>query len=182
MTTPSNDGPEFDLAAAFQTRQELLATTLDVTAAFTAHGTTIGDVSEADWGAMLRSFLPARYGVGPIFAVDSRDRESKQIDLAVYDRQYSPLIFEAPGSNAQFVPIECVYAAFEVEQELNATYVDYAAEHIASVRRLYRMSADVYHLQGSAPARIAPTSPFSVASSPPSVNGQTCKARQPEPA
>jgi hypothetical protein len=131
----------------------MLAASLRIPVKFTAHGTTIGDASEADWGAMLRSFLPARYGIGPIFAVDSRDHESKQIDLAVYDRQYSPLFFEAPGSNALFVPIECVYAVFEVKQEINANYVGYAAEHIASVRQLHRTSADVYHLDGMSPGK-----------------------------
>jgi len=47
----------FDLRAAFQARQRALVENLKVTASFTPHSTTIGDASEADWVAMLRSWL-----------------------------------------------------------------------------------------------------------------------------
>ncbi|MES5825141.1 DUF6602 domain-containing protein [Streptomyces sp. RG80] len=149
-----DDAPKFDLAVAYRQRQEALAAKLRIPATFTNHGTTIGDATEADWSGMLSSFLPARYGVGPIFAVDSRGGQSKQIDLAIYDRQYSPLFFQTPGSSSVlFVPAECVYAVFEIKQELNKNYVEYAADHIASVRQLYRTSADVYHLNGVSPGK-----------------------------
>lgn len=139
---------KFDLAAGYARRQDALAAALRIPASFTKHGTTIGDASEANWGEMLRTFLPARYGVGPIFAVDSKGYESQQIDLAIYDRQYSPLFFDSPGSGVLVVPVESVYAVFEVKQELNPTNLRYAAEKVSSVRRLTRTSAPVYQVDG----------------------------------
>lgn len=154
MTSNPSSTPRFDLPTAYRQRQEALAAKLRIPATFTTHGTTIGDATEADWSGMLRSFLPARYAVGPIFAVDSQGSRSEQIDLAVYDRQYSPLFFETPGcASTLFVPAECVYAVFEIKQELNAEYIGYAADKIASVRRLYRTSATVYHIDGSSPGK-----------------------------
>ena len=137
----------FDLRAAFLAKQNALLTALRVTAAFTPHGTTIGDASEVNWTAMLRSFLPARYGVGPVFAVDSRERQSHQIDVAVYDRQYAPLWFETP-SGVLFVPVESIYAAFEVKPEINRSLAEYAGEKIASVRALHRTSAPIRYVEG----------------------------------
>ena len=96
---------------------------------------------------MLRSFLPARYAVGPVFALDADGEQSEQIDLAVYDRQYSPLWFEAGGS--RFVPVESIYAVIEVKQTLNLTNLRYAADEVASVRRLSRTSAKIVDIYGT---------------------------------
>src|SRR4051812_2320079 len=95
--TNANDAKPFNLAKAFLARQQALAATLGVTASFTSHGTTIGDASEANWVQMLRSVLPTRYGISPIFAVDHQGRISEQIDIAIYDQQYAPLFFTSPA-------------------------------------------------------------------------------------
>ncbi len=147
--TPADDGltKPFDLRAAFLAKQNALRSALGVTVEFTAHGTTIGDASEANWTAMLSEFLPGRYGVGPVFVVDSLGRQSQQIDVAVYDRQYAPLWFRTPGG-VLFVPVESIYAAFEVKPEINKTLADYAGEKIASVRALHRTSARIRHAGG----------------------------------
>ncbi|MGJ9372562.1 DUF6602 domain-containing protein [Nesterenkonia sp. CF4.4] len=142
----------FDLREAFLAKQEALSMALQVTARFTQHGTTIGDASEANWTRMLREFLPGRYGIGPAFAVDSRGRQSQQIDVAVYDRQYAPLWFSTPAG-ALVVPVESMYAAFEVKPEINKPLADYAAEKIASVRALHRTSAPITHAGGVYPAQ-----------------------------
>lgn len=155
MTDPADASPAreqltnaFDLRAAFLAKQNALRTALQVTVDFTAHGTTIGDASEANWTAMLSDFLPGRYGVGPVFAVDSRGRQSQQIDVAVYDRQYAPLWFRTPGG-VLFVPVESIYAAFEVKPEINKPLSEYAADKIASVRALHRTSAPIRHAGGT---------------------------------
>jgi hypothetical protein len=106
----------------------------------TAHPTVMGDQSEQDWAAILRNFLPERYEVGPIIAVDSNGAQSEQIDVGIFDRQYSPLWFGRQGAT-RIVPVESVYAAFEVKPEMNKQYIEYAASKVASVRRLHRTSA-----------------------------------------
>lgn len=136
-----------DLKKAFLDRQKLLSAELEIPLQFTSHPTTIGDASEANWGRMLRSFLPGRYEVGPIFALDARGNQSQQVDLAVYDRQYSPLWFQSGSS--RFVPIESVYAVFEVKQNIDLQNLRYAAEKIASVRSLSRTSAKIVDIYGT---------------------------------
>ncbi len=136
-----------DLKEAFLARQKVLSTELELPLAFTSHPTTIGDASEANWVRMLKSFLPGRYEVGPVFALDAQGQQSEQIDLAIYDRQYSPLWFQAGAS--RIVPVESIYAVFEVKPEVNHEYMEYAAKKAASVRRLTRTSAKIVDIHGT---------------------------------
>jgi hypothetical protein len=113
----------------------------------TAHPTVMGDQSEQDWAAILRNFLPERYEVGSIIAVDSNGEQSAQIDVGIFDRQYSPLWFGRQGAT-RIVPVESVYGAFEVKPQMNKQYIEYAASKVASVRRLHRTSAPIIHAGG----------------------------------
>lgn len=113
----------------------------------TSHPVVMGDQSEGDWIYILRQFLPERYEVGPILAVDSTGDQSEQIDVGIFDRQYSPLWFGHQGAT-RVVPVESVYAAFEVKPDMNRGYIEYAARKIASVRRLHRTSAPIIHAGG----------------------------------
>lgn len=137
----------FDLPKAFRLQQERLLNSHASIRSVTDHPGTLGDHSEVDWVEMLSDFLPARYAVGPIFAIDSRGATSNQIDVAVYDKQYSPMWFGSKNK-VEFVPVESVYAAFEVKPMLDTTYLTYAQEKIASVRRLHRTSAAIKHAGG----------------------------------
>jgi len=96
---------------------------------------------------VLAEFLPGRYGVGPVFAVDSRGQQSQQIDVAVYDGQYAPLWFRSPGGTL-FVPVESIYAAFEIKPEINKALAKYTGDKIASVRALHRTNAPIRHAGG----------------------------------
>ncbi|AZS45302.1 hypothetical protein BWL13_02901 [Microbacterium oleivorans] len=120
---------------------------LGLTPAFTDHPGTKGDATESRWIEVLREFLPNRYGVGPIFAIDSNGGQSDQIDIAVFDQQYSPLFFEQNGIS--FVPAESVYAVCEVKPNMNKPHLDYARGKIASVRKLNRTSAAIRHAGGT---------------------------------
>ena len=100
---------------------------------------------------MLRGFVPERYCVDKATVIDSRGGRSDSIDLVVYDRHHSPLVFEQQGF--RYVPAEAVYAVFEVKQSLNAEYVAYAANKAASVRRLYRTSVAVTDIHGTTPVK-----------------------------
>jgi hypothetical protein len=62
---------------------------LGLTPEFTDHPGTKGDASESRWVEVPREFLPERYGVGPIFAIDSVGGQSDQLDIAIFDQQYS---------------------------------------------------------------------------------------------
>ena len=117
-------------------KQRTLKAKLDEGSAF-AHGTAKGDVSELNWGD-ARGFLPRRYRVSRgAFMIDSEGEQStSEIDLVIRDNYFHPRIFEAEGRS--FIPIESVYAVFEVKQKLNKAYVEQAQEKAGEVRALGR--------------------------------------------
>ena len=115
------------------------------------HPTSKGDASEAVWLALLQSYLPKRYQAEKAHVVDSKGIFSDQIDVVVFDRQYSPFIFSFEGQTV--VPAESVYAVFEAKQSINAEQVAYAQNKVASVRRLHRTSLPIPHAGGTYPAK-----------------------------
>jgi hypothetical protein len=115
------------------------------------HPGTKGDASEQVWLDMLQAYLPQRYQAASAHIVDSLGAFSDQIDVVVFDRQYSPFIFKFQGQT--IVPAESVYAAFEAKQAINAAQVEYAQKKVASVRHLHRTSLPIPHAGGTYPAK-----------------------------
>jgi hypothetical protein len=115
------------------------------------HPGTKGDASETVWLDLLQTYLPQRYQAAKAFVVDSKGDFSDQIDVVVFDRQYSPFIFLYEGQTV--VPAESVYAVFEAKQTINAELIRYAQEKVASVRRLHRTSLPIPYAGGTYPAK-----------------------------
>jgi hypothetical protein len=115
------------------------------------HPGTKGDASEAVWLEMLQTYLPMRYQAASAHVVDSTGAFSDQMDVVVFDRQYSPFIFSFQGQTV--IPAESVYAVFEAKQSINAEQVAYARSKIASVRSLHRTSLPIPHAGGTYPAK-----------------------------
>jgi hypothetical protein len=115
------------------------------------HPGTKGDASENVWISLLEKYLPKRYQAAKAHVVDSQGNFSQQIDVVVFDRQYSPFIFDYEGQT--IIPAESVYAVFEAKQTVNAALVDYAQKKVASVRRLRRTSLPIPYAQGVYPAK-----------------------------
>lgn len=113
-----------------------------------------GEATEEDWLRVLQVHLPSRYQADRAFVIDSRGECSEQIDVVIYDRQYSPLLYHY--SNQRYVPAESVYAVLEVKQDLSREHIEYAGKKAASVRRLHRTSAPVPHVEGVAKPRSLP--------------------------
>jgi hypothetical protein len=111
-----------------------------------SHPGTKGDASENVWLELFKKYLPGRYKAAKAHVVDSRGAFSQQIDVVVFDRQYSPFIFNYEDQT--IIPAESVYAVFEAKQTVNATLVDYAQKKVASVRRLHRTSLPIPHAGG----------------------------------
>jgi hypothetical protein len=116
-----------------------------------AHPTDKGDASEAAWLNMLSDYLPKRYQAARAHVVDSEGNSSRQIDILIFDRQYSPFIFKIEGST--YVPAESVYAVFEVKQTINSSHISYAQDIVASVRELHRTSLPIPHAGGTYPPK-----------------------------
>ncbi|SOC89932.1 hypothetical protein SAMN05421890_4921 [Ensifer adhaerens] len=111
-----------------------------------AHPGTKGDASEAVWLEMLQTYLPERYRADKAHVVDSEGNFSEQMDVVVYDRQYSPFIFKF--RDQLIIPAESVYAVFEAKQTINAGLVEYTHGKIASARKLKRTSLPIPHAGG----------------------------------
>ena len=58
------------------------------------HPGTKGDSLENVWIDWLRKYLPNRYCVDKAIVIDSEGQLSDQIDLVIYDRQYSPRLYD----------------------------------------------------------------------------------------
>jgi hypothetical protein len=136
-----------DLRIVFMHLQEQMIARLSANREIMCHPVTKGDSLELNWLAMLREYLPQRYTVDKAFVVDSEGTISEQIDLVVYDRQYSPFLFNQDG--AKYVPAECVYAVFEIKQSIDKPVIEYAGGKVESVRKLKRTSALIPHAGGT---------------------------------
>lgn len=116
-----------------------------------AHPGAKGDGSEKVWLELLNTYLPKRYQAANAFIVDSNGLFSDQIDVVVFDRQYSPFVFYFQGQT--IIPAESVYAVFEAKQTLNLGMIKYAQEKVKSVRNLHRTSLPIPHAGGVYPAK-----------------------------
>jgi hypothetical protein len=115
------------------------------------HPGTKGDASESVWLELLDTYLPQRYRAATAHVVDSLGAFSDQIDVVVFDRQYSPFIFSYQGQT--IVPAESIYAVFEAKQSINAAHVQYAQAKVATVRRLHRTSLPIPYANGTYPPK-----------------------------
>lgn len=115
------------------------------------HPGTKGSASEKVWLELFQTYLPQRYQAITAHVVDSQGVFSDQIDVVIFDRQYSPFIFQYEGET--IVPAESVYAVFEAKQSINASQVMYAKKKIASVRRLHRTSLPIPYAKGTYPPK-----------------------------
>ncbi|MGL3214046.1 DUF6602 domain-containing protein [Bradyrhizobium sp. BR 1433] len=146
---------------------EEISLRLERSRAAIGHPVAKGDATEGIWIELLKNYLPERYRVHRAFVIDSTDTTSQQIDIVIYDRQYTPLIFKQDGTLV--IPAESVYAVFEAKQSIDADQLDYAAGKIASVRALCRTSLPIPSAGGMQPAKPRDTS--LVASSHSKANG-----------
>jgi hypothetical protein len=116
-----------------------------------AHPSTKGDACEEAWLELFDKYLPKRYQAAKAHVVDSKGEFSDQIDVVIFDRQYSPFIFDFQGQ--KIIPAESVYAVFEAKQSITAENIRYAQDKVATVRALHRTSLPIPHAGGVYPPK-----------------------------
>lgn len=131
-------------------QQEMLYK-LDTGRSAFVHKGTIGNSTEANWIKWFDTYLPKRYKAGKGIVIDSSGTQSQQIDVIIYDVQYSYLVFRC--EDQLLIPAESVYAVFEVKQDLKKEHLEYAGNKAKSVRELYRTSAPIKHAGGEYAAK-----------------------------
>ncbi len=144
------NGEQF-LRAAFSAEQEVLQVKLKLSSASITHDGVMGDVNEQHFIEFLKKSLPKRYAVERAIVIDSNGNTSDQIDIVIFDNQYTPTLLDQ--HDHRYVPAEAVYAVFEVKPTINKTYLEYAGLKAQSVRKLERTSIPIQHAGGEYPAK-----------------------------
>ncbi|MFN4163110.1 MAG: DUF6602 domain-containing protein [Ferrovibrio sp.] len=143
---------EWSLQTLLSSLHEEIQSKLAISRKSFGHPGTKGDASELVWLELLQAYLPKRYQAEKAHVIDSNGVASDQIDVVIFDRQYSPFIFKFQEQIV--VPAESVYAVFEAKQSINADLVKYARKKISSVRKLHRTSLPIPHAGGTYPAKV----------------------------
>jgi len=160
------DSGQIDLAEVFRRVQHEMLAQLAVGRLF-EHASAAGTATEHHWIELFNRYLPKRYRTTSAFVIDSNGRRSRQVDIAIFDNLYSPLLF--PHSSGTHIPAESVYAVFEVKPTFSRQWLRDASEKAASVRALRRTSVPVITSFGRrSPIRLRRSSP---AFSPPAPSG-----------
>lgn len=131
---------ESQLASLFQGVQAKMKIEL-TNSSYLLHPVDNGDNSENTWIKFFEKYLPKRYKVSKATVIDSEGTSSDQLDIVIYDQQYSYLVFQNNGIT--YIPAESVYAAFEVKPEISNKYMEYSASKAKSLRSLKRTSASI---------------------------------------
>lgn len=121
-----------------------------------AHAGTQGSVNEDHWIDIFRAYLPKRYEVATGFVIDSRGGRSQQVDVVIFDKHFTPTLLDQ--QNHRYIPAEAVYAVFESKPHIDKSYLEYAGDKAASVRKLYRTSVSISHAGGT----YKPKEPFPI--------------------
>lgn len=78
--------------------------------------TTQGTNREEIWKSMFERIIPQKFNIErSVFIVDSKGNISNEVDLAIYDEQYTPYIFKY--GMIKFVPVEAVAAVVECKSK-----------------------------------------------------------------
>ena len=139
---------EKSLSELYSCMQEQMKADLQSSRRAFDHNPTKGEATETNWIEWMKQYLPKRYSVDKAFVIDCENHVSQQIDLVIYDQQYSHPVFVMGES--KYVTAESVYAVFEIKQTLNKANMEYAGEKIQSVRELKRTSVSIASANGQA--------------------------------
>lgn len=134
------------LREAFAKQQRVLRANLELAEFSVTHPGKRGDVAERHFITVLRQYLPNRYSVDSAIVLDSKGKTSDQLDIVIYDRQYTPTLLDQ--HEHKYVPAEAVYGVLEVKPTINRRHLGYAADKAASVRRLHRTSVPIPNASG----------------------------------
>jgi hypothetical protein len=134
------DSRQLNLTEVFHRVQQEMLAQLAVGRLF-EHASAAGAATEHHWLQLFDRYLPKRYRATPAFVIDSLGHRSRQVDIAIFDNLYSPLLF--PHASGLHIPAESVYAVFEVKPTFSRQWLQDAADKAASVRDLHRTSVPV---------------------------------------
>lgn len=110
------------------------------------HHLTAGTNREEIWLNFFRRIVPKKFNIArSVFIIDSNHEISNEVDIAIYDEQYTPYIFNY--GMIKFIPIEAVSAVVQCK----SNDLDKADLHkwVESIKNLKTSSDSVARLAGS---------------------------------
>ena len=144
------DGKHF-LRSALTREQNVLVAQLELSSKSITHDGVKGDVNEKHFIDVLRKYLPMRYAVADGIVIDSDGATSHQIDIIIYDRQYTPTLLDQ--QDHRYIPAEAVYCILEVKPQISKGNLEYAGDKAKSVRDLHRTNFRIVSAQGESKPR-----------------------------
>ncbi len=98
------------------------------------HPVSKGNAREHGWRKMFRRFLPDRFGIKSGFIIDSKGEISDQIDCIIYRKDTGIELYSVGQETV--IPVEAVFAAFEIKPQIDKKNLDYAEGKAASISKL----------------------------------------------
>jgi hypothetical protein len=99
-----------------------------------SHAGLKGTAFEGIVKGFFRLYLPDRLGIATGQLVDSTGAVSKQLDVIIFDKWKTPILYDNNG--VQVIPVECVYAVVEVKARLDAQQLPSIHANMLSVKGL----------------------------------------------
>lgn len=109
------------------------------------HGTMIGGNREVVWKDLFDRIVPKKFKIERnVFIIDSNGNLSREVDLAIYDEQYTPYIFQY--GLLKFIPIEAVAAVIECKSSYPEDNI--VTEWLNSIDRLETSQNSIVRIAG----------------------------------
>lgn len=109
------------------------------------HGTMIGGNREVVWKDLFDRIVPKKFKIErSVFIIDSNGNLSREVDLAIYDEQYTPYIFQY--GLLKFIPIEAVAAVIECKSSYPEDNI--VTEWLNSIDRLETSQNSIVRIDG----------------------------------
>ena len=82
----------------------------------------------------LKKYIPDKYIFSKGMIIDSKDEQSRQVDIIIHDKMHSPILLNLEST--RIIPIESVYGVIEVKSRLTKNELTKAIKNVESVRKL----------------------------------------------
>jgi len=127
---------ENSLQKIFRGLSQKLQADFELLSSQLSHSLSTGEAREFVLKELLRQYLPAKLGAEKGIIISSVENElpSKQIDIIIYDKLNTPVLYYA--DNLRIFPIEGVYAVIEVKSNLDSKTLKNAIENVKSVKKM----------------------------------------------
>ena len=105
-----------------------------------SHNGERGNAREDMLSDYLRQYLPEKYKLSKGIVIDSKDTQSRQVDIIIHDKDCTPYLQQYDST--VIVPIETVACTIEVKSSLDKSELEKSIENVSSVRKLKKQSVN----------------------------------------